>query len=443
MSPISPPSLRYYSAKDLDYLPQLQRLAVSDRLGIQAAAQVFPFRVNNYVLDNLIDWDNLATDPLFRLTFPQPEMLAPEQLDKVMWHLQNQSPAAHLRQVVADVRSQLNPHPAGQVEHNIPLLEGQPVPGVQHKYPETVLVFPAAGQTCHSYCTFCFRWAQFVGSASEKFATRASGSFLAYLQQHQEVTDVLLTGGDPLVMSAQHLADYIEPLLGAGFEHIQTIRIGTKSIAYWPYRYITDADADDLLRLFERVTQAGKHLAIMAHFDHWRELELPIVALAIQRIRATGAQIRTQGPLMRHINDDPTIWIRLWQQQVRCGCIPYYMFMERDTGAQHYFQVPIESAWSIFQAALQKVSGLARTVRGPVMSALPGKVMVDSVTQIQGKPVFVLSFIQGRDPDWCKRSFFATYNPTATWLTDLTPAFGDTQFFYEQRLQEILAKGNG
>ncbi len=441
MSPFSSRSLRYYGAKDLAHLPQLQRLAGSDRLGMQAAAQVFPFRVNNYVLEDLIDWDNLPADPIFRITFPQAEMLKPEQLDKVTWHLQNQSPPEELRQVVTLVRSQLNPHPDGQVEHNIPQLEGQPVPGVQHKYPETVLVFPSAGQTCHSYCTFCFRWAQFVGSPREKFATRETGSFLAYLQQHQEVTDVLLTGGDPLIMSAQDLADYIEPLLGAGFEHIQTIRIGTKSLAYWPYRYVSDGDADDLLRLFERVTQAGKHLAIMAHFDHGRELEPPIVAAAIQRIRATGAQIRTQGPLLRHINDDPAIWADLWQRQVRLGCIPYYMFIERDTGAQHYFEVPIGQAWAIFQTALQKVSGLARTVRGPVMSALPGKVMVDSVTQIQGQSVFVLSFMQGRDPDWCRRSFFAAYDPTATWLNDLIPAFGEAEFFYEERLRGIL-RGN-
>src|SRR5205823_5513833 len=141
----------------------------------------------------------------------QKEMLAPESLDKVIWHLQNSTPE-DLRQVVNTMRSQLNPHPGGQA-HNIPTLDGKEVPGIQHKYPETVLIFPTAGQTCHAYCTFCFRWPQFVKMDGMKFATRESGLFQDYLRQHQEVTDVLITGGDPMTMKAKHLALYIEPLL--------------------------------------------------------------------------------------------------------------------------------------------------------------------------------------------------------------------------------------
>ncbi|MDF5718153.1 MAG: hypothetical protein PUP93_30880 [Rhizonema sp. NSF051] len=437
MSQLNPKKIELYEIKDLDRLTQLQKLSTADRLAMKAVAQVLPFRVNNYVVEELIDWEKVPDDPIFRLTFPQKEMLAPESLDKVVWHLQN-STLEDLRQVVNTIRSQLNPHPGGQTEHNIPTLDGKLVPGIQHKYPETVLIFPTAGQTCHAYCTFCFRWPQFVRMDGMKFATRESGLFQEYLHQHQEVTDVLITGGDPMTMKAKHLSLYIEPLLNSGFEHIQTIRIGTKSVAYWPYRFVTDEDADDVLRLFEKVTSSGKHLAIMAHYDHWTEFKTEIAIAAIQRIRSTGAQIRTQGPLMRGINDSEQVWIQMWREQVRLGCIPYYMFMERDTGAKHYFEVPIIRAWEIYQAAIQKVSGLARTVRGPVMSALPGKVVVDGVTEINGEKVFVLSFLQGRDPNWCKRPFFARYDEKATWLTDLVPAMGEKEFFYENKLKEIL-----
>ncbi|MEH1818262.1 MAG: hypothetical protein V7L31_04055 [Nostoc sp.] len=436
MSQLNPKKIELYEIKDIDRLPQLQKFSTADRLAMKAVAQVLPFRVNNYVVEELIDWEKIPDDPIFRLTFPQKEMLAPESLDKVIWHLQNSTPE-ELRQVVNTTRSQLNPHPGGQA-HNIPTLDGKPVPGIQHKYPETVLIFPTAGQTCHAYCTFCFRWPQFVKMDGMKFATRESGLFQDYLRQHQEVTDVLITGGDPMTMKAKHLALYIEPLLNSGFEHIQTIRIGTKSVAYWPYRFVTDEDADDVLRLFEKVISSGKHLAIMAHYDHPTEIKTEIAQTAIQRIRSTGAQIRTQGPLMRGINDSPQVWIKMWQEQVRLGCIPYYMFMERDTGAKHYFELPIIRAWEIYQTAIQKVSGLARTARGPVMSALPGKIAVDGVTEIYGEKVFVLSFLQGRDPDWCKRPFFARYDDKATWLTDLVPAMGEKEFFYEKKLKEIL-----
>jgi KamA family protein len=437
MPNIQQKKIKFYGVQDIDCLPQLQKLSLNERMEMEAVAQVFPFRVNNHVIEELIDWDNIPNDPIFRLTFPQGGMLDPLHLDKVMWHLSN-STAEELRKVVKQIRAELNPNPAGQVEYNVPSLHGERVPGVQHKYPETVLVFPTAGQTCHAYCTFCFRWSQFVGMDEQRFATRESGLFQAYLHEHKEVTDVLLTGGDPMTMKAQILSLYIEPLLDAKFEHIQTIRIGTKSISYWPYRYLTDEDADDVLSLFQRVVEAGKHLTIMGHFDHWKELEPSVTKEAIRRIRSTGAEIRAQGPLIRGINDSSEVWSRMWQEQVRLGCIPYYMFMERDTGAKYHFQVPIIRAWEIFQGAIQTVSGLARTVRGPVMSALPGKVAVDGVAEVHNEKVFVLSFLQGRNPDWCNRPFFAQYDDKATWLTDLTPAFGEEQFFYQDNLDQIL-----
>jgi L-lysine 2,3-aminomutase len=235
-----------------------------------------------------------------------------------------------------------------------------------------------------------------------------------------------------MIMNARNLAAYLEPLLDPAFDHIQSIRLGTKSISYWPYRYLTDRDADDVLRLFEKVVNAGKHLAVMAHVNHWRELSTPASLKAIRRIRSTGAEIRTQSPLIRHINDDPVVWSRMWKEQVRAGCIPYYMFIERDTGSKRYFSVPLVRAWEIFQSAYQRVSGLARTVRGPSMSAYPGKIAVEGVADVQGEKVFVLSMLQSRYADNVKRPFFARFDPKATWLTDLKPAFGHTHFFFEQ-----------
>ena len=96
----------------------------------------------------------------------------------------------------------LNPHPAGQLALNIPAVGEEPLPGVQHKYPETVLVFPKQGQTCHAYCTYCFRWAQFVDEPDLKMATDDMASVVGYLRAHPEVTSVLITGGDPMIMGA-------------------------------------------------------------------------------------------------------------------------------------------------------------------------------------------------------------------------------------------------
>jgi L-lysine 2,3-aminomutase len=294
---------------------------------------------------------------------------------------------------------------------------------VQHKYPETVLVFPKQGQTCHAYCTYCFRWAQFVGEPDLKMATDDTERVTSYLTAHPEVTSVLITGGDPMIMGTGVLRRYMEPLLG--LEQLESIRIGTKALSYWPQRFVSDPDADDVLRLFEQVVAAGKNLALMAHFTHPRELEPPLVARAIGRIRATGAVIRTQAPLIRTINDDPATWSRMWRTQLRLGLVPYYMFVERDTGPQGYFAVPLVRAAEIFRDAYSNVSGLCRTVRGPSMSATPGKVCVDGVADVAGQLVFVLHMIQARDPSLVGRPFFARFDPDAVWLSDLQPAFAD------------------
>ena len=134
------------------------------------------------------------------------------------------------------------------------------------------------------------------------------------------------------------------------------------------------------------------------------------------------------------------IWARMWRTQVRLGIVPYYMFMARNTGACHYFELPLARAWEIYHKALTQVSGLARTVRGPSMSAGPGKIEVQGIAEINNEKVFVLRFIQGRNPDWVQRPFFAQFDPEATWLNQLRPAFGAEKFFYEDELKDICEK---
>lgn len=428
-----PVPFKVYTQRDLDRIPQLDKLSDAQRFEMKVVSSVLPFRVNQYVIDELIDWNNIPADPIFQLTFPQRGMLAPEHFDRIADLLREGADKAALEQAVAEVRHELNPHPADQMEMNMPRDEhGNRLDGIQHKYRETVLFFPSQGQTCHSYCTFCFRWAQFVGDKDLRIAARESSRLCDYLRAHPQVTDVLVTGGDPLVMKTRNLRACLEQLLAPEFDHVRTIRIGTKALTFWPQRFVTDEDADDLLALFEEIQAAGKHLAIMAHYNHWRELEPTIARQAIARLRATGAQIRAQGPLLAHINDDPGVWARLWQTQVELGIIPYYMFVERDTGARHYFEVPLVRAWEIYREAIQRVSGIARTARGPSMSSDPGKVEIQGVTEINGEKVLALRMIQGRNPDWVQRPFFARYDEQATWLNHLQPAFGEERFFFEQ-----------
>lgn len=424
-----------YTRNNYKQIPYIDRLSSDEIFNIDVVSTVLPFKTNNYVVERLIDWDNFRDDPFYILNFPQKEMLNKKDFSKIAKLIKNCSSTEKIKEAVHKIHYELNPHTSGQLEYNIPKINGKKLYGFQHKYNETFLVFPSQGQTCHAYCTFCFRWPQFIGVDELKFATKEIELMVEYIKRNQQITDILFTGGDPFVMKASLLKSYIQPLLDKSLSNVQTIRIGTKSIAFWPYRFITDEDKDELLDLFKLIVDSGKNLSIMAHFCHYKELETDEAKAAIKAILSTGAIIRTQSPVLKHINDDADIWAKMLRLQVNMNCIPYYMFIPRDTGARDYFSVTLERAWNIFRGAYKQVSGVCRTIRGPVMSATPGKVQVLGISEIHGEKVFTLRFIQGRNPDWVCRPFFAKYNKKALWLTDLEPAFGEEKFFFEEELE--------
>ncbi|TVY83971.1 putative L-lysine 2,3-aminomutase [Lachnellula suecica] len=423
-----------------------------------AAAEIFPFRVNPYVVEKLIDWSNTPNDPMFKLTFPQPEMVTPGQLSSVLEAMDRKERKEALQKAAAEhsnrgprnalvaaaekVRGNFNPHPAGQKTQNVPKVDGHPLEGIQHKYRETMLFFPAEGQFCHTWCTYCFRWPQFtsVGSA-QQFKSKNPERLRDYIAAHPNLQDVLFTGGDPMVMTTEQIRRYIDPILhNAGTDHLNTIRFGTKSLAYWPYRFLDDKDAKPTLKYFEDIIKSGKHVSIQAHFTHPRELETAEVQEAMRLIHMTGANIRTQSPVIRGINDSADVWAKMWKMQVNLGATPYYMFIERDTGAKDYFSLPLARAHEIYTTAKSRLAGTARHARGPSMSAEPGKIAINGVIDIPDKgKYFILEFLQARNPAWIGKPFLAEFSPTATWINELTPAFGAERFFYEDEFDTIKA----
>ncbi len=140
-----PRRFKVYTARQLDKIEQLSRLDDETRFAMEVVANVLPFRVNEYVINELINWDKVPNDPIYQLTFPQKGMLAPEHFDKVATAMRG-GDKDEIKAVIAEVREALNPHPAGQMEHNMPEVDGEKIDGIQHKYNETVLFFPSQGQ---------------------------------------------------------------------------------------------------------------------------------------------------------------------------------------------------------------------------------------------------------------------------------------------------------
>lgn len=370
-----------------------QRLPKTEREVFDILSSVFHFKVNTYVLEHLIDWNAVPNDPIYQLIFPRKGMLQPLDYEQLRLLHQSGLPEKELKPFMQRVKQKMYPD-VNHATTSLPELNGERIRGMYSNFETIVSLFPdPMAKTCHSYCSYCFRWIMFNNKEAQQNSSYKDPSTpVAYLQAHPEISDVLFTGADPLVLKAETLKKYIDPILD--IDSVKVIRISSKSIAWWPYRFTTDADADALLELFEYIQSRGKHLNLCAHFTHVRELENEVVKEAIGRIRATGAIIRCQGPLVKDINDTAEAWSALWNAQIAMGMVPYYMFIEADHNSESCFRIPLAKALQIFQEAQKQTTGLARTVRGPVFMNDLHRTLLDGIVEVDGMKYFALKSLQ-------------------------------------------------
>jgi L-lysine 2,3-aminomutase len=425
-----------YVGTSISEIPQIRSLDPDLRFGLLAAARILPFKTNQYILNELIDWTCIPHDPVFRLNFPQPEMLSPEEIGPIERMLRDQCAPGVIQPLIQQARLRLL-QPRSLIDPtSLVQIGGEVVPGLWRTLRETVMVFPMHAQNCFAICTHCLRWMRHCGIGND-FGIGSSNIVATYLRSNREITDVIFTGGDPLMMSAEILKQYIDPLLGV--YSVNNLRFSTRSLSWWPYRFTNEADSDDLLRQFERIIETGKSLTIMAHICHARELSTAVVENAIRRIRSTGAVIRCQSPIMNHINAESQILSDLWTKEISLGLIPYYTFFEDGAASEFYFKLPLGDILKLFQKAQSQVTGLARTVRGPVFSDHDNKVLLDDIMEVGGNKMFILKYVQSCRPENVGRVFFAEYDPTAVRFDQLRLTFGPS-IVQSDQLPEAKAK---
>jgi hypothetical protein len=156
MEVISEITYKAYSLHNFRNIPEMSLLSEEELFDIEVVGNVLPFKVNNYVIDELIRWDNYRNDAMFRLTFPQKEMLSEAHFNQMAEALRRTNDKQELKAVANEIRLQLNPHPAGQMELNVPMLDNIKLTGIQHKYKQTVLFFPAADKPVTPIARFAF-----------------------------------------------------------------------------------------------------------------------------------------------------------------------------------------------------------------------------------------------------------------------------------------------
>ena len=291
-----------YNNKTFQNTVFFENLPELEKKTLEVLLMVFQLKVNNYVLEKLIDWGNIPNDPIYKLVFPRKEMLSESDFDnlsKLTVHGSNNKLLSALGQ---SIKEKMFPNIVS-TEQSIPQINGNQVVGAYRNFSKNLLLFPAPMvRTCHSYCSYCFRWITFDDIELQNLASYTDPKVpIPFLQSSPEITDVIFTGADPMIVNVITLKKYIEPILEV--ESVKVINITTKSLAWWPYRFTTDKDADEILNLFKHIISKGKHINILAHFSHVKEVESDEVKEAAKRIRDTGAFIRCQSPLVKDIND--------------------------------------------------------------------------------------------------------------------------------------------
>ena len=349
---------------DVDHLHALPE---GEREQLRRVSARFDFRVSEYYLD-LIDWTDPA-DPLRALIIPHPDEL-----------------------------SEFGALDASNEASNVV------APGVQHKYADTALVLCV--DACGGYCRYCFRKRLFMRDTGE--VARDLGPALDYIAEHAEITDVLLTGGDPLLLPTERLVGIISAL--REMPHVRTVRIGTKMLAFDPFRVLDDPRLVDLL---SEESGPGGRVYVMTHFDHPRELTDPAIE-AVDRLVRHGIICANQCPIAAGINDDAAVLRELFEVTTAAGCPQYYLFQGRPTYGNAPFRVPIVRGWELFSRARVHVSGLGRRARF-CMSHESGKIEVVGVDE---RHIFA-RYHRARDAVDHDRMLVCERDDSAVWLDDL------------------------
>jgi KamA family protein len=239
-------------------------------------------------------------------------------------------------------------------------------------------------------------------------ATHDISTGIRYIAGHPEITNVLLTGGDPLLLSTQRLEDTLAAL--RQIPHVRVIRIGSKMPAFNPWRVLNDRRLQWVLRKY---STPYSRIYLMAHFYHPRELTGPAIA-ALDRLIRSGVICCNQCPMLHGINDDPAVLSDLFRKLSWIGCPQYYLFQGRPTAGNEPFKVPIVRGWQIFREALRYGSGLARRARF-VMSHQNGKI---EILAVDAKHIYV-RYQRAKDAQLRGRFLVYKRNDDAYWLDDL------------------------
>jgi lysine 2,3-aminomutase len=284
-------------------------------------------------------------------------------------------------------------------------MESTKMPGLQHKYAQTALIL--ATNRCSLYCRYCFR-KRLVGLPTEEVLQRF-GQAARYIEEHREINNVLITGGDPLILPTRVIERFLERL--RGIPHLVYVRIGSRLAVTFPERIVAD---DALLRLLRRFSSRKRRIYVVAQFNHPREITVES-RTAVDRLLNAGVVVSNQTVLLRGVNDDPETMATLQSRLVGIGVNPYYVFQCRPVRrVKRGFQIPLSRGYEIIKGAKSMLDGHGKRFRY-VMSHRTGKI---EIVGVMGDEIY-MRYHQARDPQNTGRFFKRRLSLNAGWLDEL------------------------
>jgi KamA family protein len=366
----------------IEWITDVEKLPLSEeeKKKIKKVTEFFPMRLTSHYM-KLIDWNN-PNDPLKKIAVPFEEELQE-------WGYLD---------------------PSNEKKYTV-------APGLQHKYKDTALFLIAP--TCLGFCRFCFRKRLFIKEkdVSGKDILLDLEQAFRYIEEHPEINNVLLTGGDPLVLPTEKLEEVIARL--RQIPHVKIIRIGTKSLAYYPQRVLEDPD---FLKMIEKYSLPDRRIYIMNDFNHPREISRETIE-AVDKLIKAGAILTNQTPLLRCVNDNPSTLRELFEKLSFIGIPPYYVFINRPVKGNKAFAIPVEEALTIFEQAKIGISGLAERAK-LVMSHATGKI---EVVGMDDEHIY-FKYHRAADEENAGKFLVFKRNPNAYWFDDYTEKVAEYSF---------------
>lgn len=356
-----------YNVTDITELREQLGLDASETARLQELCARFPMSVTRYYL-KLIDWND-PSDPIRRMCIPT-------------FFETDQSGAFDT---------------SGEASNTV-------CEGVQHKYRESALVLTT--NRCAMYCRHCFR-KRLVGSSDEEIA-RSFFRVADYVRAHKELSNVILSGGDALMLPTKTLTRYLSAFVE--MEHLDLIRIATRMPVVLPARITEDSELHAVLRSYGKI----KQIYVITQFNHPRELTRE-AKKALRTLLECGVVVKNQTVLLRGVNDDPAVLGSLLRKLTACGTVPYYVFQCRPViGVKSSFQVPLSRGYDIVEEAKTMQNGQGKCLKY-CMSHPQGKI------EIAGKledGAMLFKFHQAKHTRDAGRIFTKKLPKEETWLPD-------------------------